>query len=275
MSKLADTKQRYADGAKQQEKKLCCPIGYDPKFLEVIPSEVIERDYGCGDPSKYVKEGEVVLDLGSGGGKICFIASQIVGPKGKIIGVDMTDEMLNLAKNSQKIVEDKIGYKNIEFKHGYIQDLKTDLDLVDNYLQDHPINNVVDYKSFIEHLEDFKKTEPLIQNNSIDVIVSNCVLNLVIDEQKLQLFREMYRVLKPGGRIAISDIVSDKESPEHLKNDPELWSGCISGAMQQDEFIKALEQVGFCKIKIEKLEEKPWQIVEGIEYRSMTVVAYK
>ena len=91
-------RRRYAAGAKAQEAQLCCPVDYDSEYLKIIPQEVIDRDYGCGDPSKYLREGETVLDLGSGTGKICFIAAQIVGPRGKVIGIDMTDEMLEVAR---------------------------------------------------------------------------------------------------------------------------------------------------------------------------------
>ncbi len=94
-------RERYAAGAQAPEAKLCCPVEYNPEYLKVIPQEVIERDYGCGDPSKYLREGETVLDLGSGTGKICFIAAQVVGPKGKVIGVDMTDEMLKVARTQR------------------------------------------------------------------------------------------------------------------------------------------------------------------------------
>ncbi len=94
-------RERYATGARATEAKLCCPVDYNPEYLKVIPPEVIERDYGCGDPSKYLRAGETVLDLGSGTGKICFIAAQVVGSSGKVIGVDMTDEMLNLARKQR------------------------------------------------------------------------------------------------------------------------------------------------------------------------------
>src|SRR5207249_132914 len=105
-------RQRYAAGAKERAEKLCCPVDYEPEYLKVIPREVIERDYGCGDPSRYLREGETVLDLGSGTGKICFIAAQIVGPNGKVIGVDMTDEMLQLARRNAPVVAERLGYAN-------------------------------------------------------------------------------------------------------------------------------------------------------------------
>ncbi|WP_138379629.1 methyltransferase domain-containing protein [Luteithermobacter gelatinilyticus] len=266
---------RYASGARQREAELCCPVEYDRKYLDIIPEEVIERDYGCGDPSRYIRKGDVVLDLGSGGGKICFIASQVTGPEGRVIGVDMTDEMLDLARRNAPIVAERLGYANVEFRKGLIQDMKTDMDKLQAYLKDHPVSDAAGYVHLQEEIARLRREAPLIEDNSVDIIVSNCVLNLVSDDQKRQLFREMYRVLKKGGRIAISDIVSDEASPEHLKNDPELWSGCISGALQEHEFIRLLEETGFYGVTIDKLEDQPWQVVEGIEYRSMTVLAWK
>ena len=275
MDVQSSVQERYGDGANQCESSLCCAVSYDPQYLKVIPQEVIERDYGCGDPSQYLKEGETVLDLGSGGGKICFIASQIVGETGKVIGVDMTPDMLKLARESAPKVADEIGYSNVSFLRGHIEDLKTDLDLVDKFLAEHPVASVGDYEELTREITRIGKEQPLVEDESIDVIVSNCVLNLVSDVDKKQLFDEMYRVLKNGGRIAVSDIVSDEVSPEHLKNDSKLWSGCISGALQEAEFVRMLEDAGFHGIVIDNYESEPWQIVEGIEYRSVTIVAYK
>lgn len=266
---------RYAEGAQEREVALCCPVTYDPRFLKVIPEEVLERDYGCGDPSAYVREGDVVLDLGSGGGKICFIASQVVGEKGRVIGVDMTPDMLDLAKRSAPLVAEKTGFNNVEFKRGHIEDLKTDLDLVDAYLADNAVKSVDDLELLQQKIEKLQAEQPMIADNSVDVIVSNCVLNLVADVRKDKLFAEMFRVLKIGGRIAISDIVSDEPSPQHLKDDQKLWSGCISGALTETGFLEALEDAGFHGITIDKYEDEPWQIVEGIEFRSVTVLAWK
>jgi len=120
-----DVQERYAAGANAVEAALCCPVDYDPQYLKIIPQDVLDRDYGCGDPSRYVREGDTVLDLGSGGGKICFIAQQIVGPKGKVIGIDMTDDMLELARSNAPILAEKLGYDNVTFKRGHIEDLKT------------------------------------------------------------------------------------------------------------------------------------------------------
>lgn len=270
-----DVQQRYASGAEAVESALCCPVDYDPKYLKIIPEEVLDKDYGCGDPSRYVREGETVLDLGSGGGKICFIASQIVGPNGKVIGVDMTEDMLALARRNAPIVAEKIGYNNVEFKRGHIEDLKTDLAALENWISKNPVHSIANLEAMEAEILRLQTELPMIADNSIDVIVSNCVLNLVSDTKKKQLFDEMFRVLKVGGRIAISDIVSDEESPETLKNDSRLWSGCISGALSEQGFARALEEAGFHGITIDKFEMEPWQIVEGIEYRSATYLAYK
>src|SRR5947209_8604301 len=138
-------RERYAAGAKERADKLCCPAEYDCEYLKAIPQEVIERDYGCGDPSRYLREGEVVVDLGSGTGKICFIAAQIVGPRGKVIGVDMTDEMLEVARRNAPIVAERVGYANIEFRKGRIQDLALDLELLDRQLQSNPITDTASF----------------------------------------------------------------------------------------------------------------------------------
>lgn len=268
-------RERYSKGATQKVEALCCPVVYDPKYLKILPEEILERDYGCGDPSQYVREGETVLDLGSGGGKICYIAAQVVGAKGRVVGVDMNDDMLALARKYQKSIGDKLGYHNVEFHRGKIQDLKLDYDRLDAYLKDRPVRSASDLKALEEKSDELRAHHPMIADNSIDVVVSNCVLNLVKEEDKEQLIREIYRVLRPGGRIAISDIVSDEDIPQHQKNDPELWSGCISGAYKEDEFLKAFERAGFYGIQIAKRDEQPWQVVEGIEYRSVTVIAYK
>src|SRR5947207_406996 len=121
-------RERYAAGAKSTEARLCCPVDYVSEYLKMIPQEVIERDYGCGDPLPYLCKGETVLDLGSGTGKICFIAAQIVGPRGKVIGIDMTDEMLEVARRNAPIVAQRIGYTNVEIRKGRIQALSLDLE---------------------------------------------------------------------------------------------------------------------------------------------------
>ena len=272
---VSAVEQRYSAAAEEREAALCCPVDYDAQYLRVIPQEVIDRDYGCGDPSKYLNLGETVLDLGSGGGKICFIASQVVGAEGRVIGVDVNDTMLDLARRSQAEVAEKIGYSNVEFKRGKIQDLAIDRDKLDQYLVDHPVANEVDLRQLEAFLSDMRAAEPMIADDSVDVVVSNCVLNLVDSSDKEQLFRELYRVLKPGGRAVISDIVSDELVPMSMQNDADLWSGCISGAFQEQAFLRAFEEAGFSGIEVAVYQEKPWQVVDGIEFRSVTVIAYK
>jgi ubiquinone/menaquinone biosynthesis C-methylase UbiE len=254
---------------------LCAPVHYDRSLLKAIPDEILEKDYGCGDPSRYVRQDETVLDLGSGSGKTCYIISQIVGPGGKVIGVDFNPEMLALARKHQTSIGEKIGFPNVEFRMGRIQDLRTNLELIDQHLQAHPIRSVIDLARFRDFENNIRTEKPLIADESIDVIVSNCVLNLVRPDDKRQLFAEMYRVLKRGGRVAISDIVSDEPVPEHLVRDPKLWSGCISGAFLEEEFLQAFEEAKFYGIHIEDFQSEPYQTVEGIEFRSVTITAHK
>ena len=266
---------RYADAAQAQSPALCCSVDYDPQYLEVIPDEVIERDYGCGDPSRYLKTGETVLDLGSGTGKICFIASQVVGETGKVIGVDMTPQMLEVARRNAPIVADRIGYANVEFRRGRIQDLALDLDLLEERLGDHPVSTTEGYLELERTVSDLRLLAPLVSDESVNVVVSNCVLNLVETDLKKDLFREIYRVLATGGRAVISDIVSDEVVPEELQMDSELWSGCVSGALTEDGFLAAFEEVGFYGIRVLERQAEPWQTVNGIEFRSVTVEAFK
>src|SRR6266446_5803955 len=192
-------RERYAARAKSTEAELCCPADYQSEYLKAIPAEVVERDYGCGDPSRYVREGETVLDLGSGTGKICFIAAQVVGPSGKVIGVDMTDEMLAIARTNTPIVSERIGYSNVEFRKGRIQDLGLDFDLLDAELKQRPISDAASFLAADELAQELRVKSPLISSDSIDVVVSNCVLNLVEPKSKKQLFEEIFRVLKKGG----------------------------------------------------------------------------
>lgn len=269
------TRERYAAAAAQSEAALCCPVDYDPQYLKAIPTEVIEKDYGCGDPSKHLHPGETVLDLGSGTGKICFIASQVVGPHGKVIGVDMTDDMLEVARRNAPLVAQNIGHANVEFRKGRIQDLALDLEILDQELRKQPIADANAYLAADTLAADLRLKNPLIASDSIDVVVSNCVLNLVETHLKRQLFEEIFRVLKKGGRAVISDIVSDEEIPIHLQNDSYLWSGCISGAYTEQGFLTAFEEAGFYGIEILKRDVEPWQTVEGIEFRSVTIQAWK
>ncbi len=267
--------ERYSTGAAKVEPDLCCPTSYDPKLLEAIPEEVLQRDYGCGDPTRYLRSGETVLDLGSGSGKACFIASQVVGPTGQVIGVDMTDEMLAVARRNVPMVAERVGYANVTFKKGKIQDLKLDLDALDLWLKSNPVCTLSDLETLKARKDSLRRDQPLIGDDSVDVVVSNCVLNLVKPDDKRQLFSEIFRVLRRGGRAVISDVVCDEDVPDHLLRDPKLWSGCISGAFREDLFLREFEEAGFHGITILSRGEEPWRTVEGIEFRSMTVAAYK
>jgi ubiquinone/menaquinone biosynthesis C-methylase UbiE len=268
-------RERYAAAAQASEPALCCPIDYDRRLLEIIPAEVIEKDYGCGDPSRHVHPGETVLDLGSGTGKICFIAAQVVGPAGRVIGVDMTDAMLEVARRNAPIVASRLGFANVEFRRGRIQDLALDLDALDAELRAHPIRDAAGFLHAEELAARLRATAPLIAAGSIDVVVSNCVLNLVEPSSKRRLFTEIFRVLKIGGRAVISDIVSDADVPDAMQHDPELWSGCISGALREDAFARAFEEAGFHGIRILKRDAQPWRTVQGIEFRSVTIEAFR
>lgn len=265
----------YSKAAQERIACLCTPVDYDARYLEALPREILERDYGCGDPSRFVRAGETVLDLGSGGGKICYIAAQIAGPNGRVIGVDWNDEMLALAERHRVAVAAKLGYANVEFHKGKIQDLRLDYARVERYLKAHPIADAAGLLKLESLCATWRRCEPLIPDQSVDLVVSNCVLNLVKDSDKGALFGELYRVLKPAGRAAISDIVSDADVPERLKLDPELWSGCVSGAFREDRFLAAFAQAGFQGLELVRRDEQPWRVLDGIEFRSVTVLAHK
>lgn len=266
---------RYQAGAKQQQPSLCCPTEYEGNYLQILPEEIIAKDYGCGDPTRYVNQGETVVDLGSGAGKNCYILAQKVGAAGKVIGVDFNDEMLGLARKYQDEIATKLGYYNTEFVKAKIQDLKLPLDKVQAWLDCNPIHSLDHVAKYEVECDRLRREATLIPDNSIDVVISNCVLNLVRPEDKQQLFQEIYRVLKRGGKAIISDIVCDEEPTEKILNDPKLWSGCIAGAFREDILLKMFENTGFYGIEILTRELSPWQVIDGIEFRSMTVRAYK
>lgn len=184
--------------------------GYSVEDLKNIPENAI-YGLGCGNPTALaeLKEGEVVLDLGSGGGIDVFLAANKVGKSGKVIGVDMTEEMI---KNARKNAENA-NYENVEFRLGEIEELP-------------------------------------IENDSIDVIISNCVINLTPD--KLVAYKEAFRVLKPGGRIMVSDLVTDGELPEEIKQSFEAWSECTAGAIEKEEYLDKIKNAGFSDIEIVK-----------------------
>ena len=183
-------------------------MGYSEQELGSVPEATV-MGLGCGNPAALaeLKEGETVLDLGSGGGLDAFLAAQRVGEGGHVIGVDMTEEMVDRARRNAN----RYGYRNVEFRAGDIENLPLD-------------------------------------DDSVDVIISNCVINLSPD--KLATFKEAFRVLKPGGRLMISDIVLLKELPDFIKNSIEAYIGCVSGAMLKDEYLRAIGEAGFQDVKI-------------------------
>ncbi|MEZ6094781.1 MAG: methyltransferase domain-containing protein [Pirellulaceae bacterium] len=267
--------ERYSQAAGEREPALCCPIDYNPEFLKILPEEIIEKDYGCGDPSAYVRNGDVVLDLGSGGGKLCYIASQIVGPNGKVWGVDRNPDMLQLARKYQPEMAEKVGFDNVAFFYGRIQDLGVDLEKLGQQIDELDAQGVERSSKVLDLMSVMRQESPMIPDNSVDCVISNCVLNLVNPRDRVQLFEEIFRVLKPGGRAAISDIVSDRDIPDAMKNDAQLWSGCISGAWREDKFLEAFLDAGFVDVSIDRYQEEPWQTIDSIDFRSMTVLAVK
>ncbi len=254
---------------------LCCPTTSDPKLLAAIPAEVLERDYGCGDPSVHVRPGETVLDLGAGAGKAVFLASQIVGPTGRALGVDMNDEMVALARRATPEFVRRVGYDNVRFLKGRIQDLALDLERLDRELSARPVRGSGDLARLEATMAQLRAAAPLIADGSVDVVVSDCVLNLVRPDDKQRLFREIHRVLRRGGRAVISDIVSDEDVPARLQADPALWTGCISGALREDRFLAAFADAGLYGVTVAARQEAPWRVVEGVEFRSVTVLAWK
>ena len=269
-------RERYARGAERIEPELCCPIeGYDALLLANLPAEIVERDYGCGDPSRWVGEGESVVDLGSGSGKIAYVLAQKVGARGRVLGVDFNDPMLELARRHQASMADKLGYANVRFAKGRIQDLALDLELADAWLAAHPARDLAGIDAFEAECARLRREAPLCADEGADVVVSNCVLNLVRPEDKRALFAEIFRVLRRGGRAVISDIVCDEAPTAAMRADPGLWSGCLSGAFLEAEFLDAFEEAGFHGIEVLARTEKPWRTVEGIEFRSVTVRAFK
>ena len=221
-------KTRYGQAAlkaQQQERRSCCGTGtvletgkldpitsglYADQETAALPKDAVRASLGCGNPTALaqIAPGETVLDLGSGGGIDVLLSAHRVGPTGKVYGLDMTDEMLELARANQA----KAGVTNVEF-------LKGD----------------------IEHIP--------LPDNSVDLIISNCVINLSPDKDLA--LAEAFRVLKPGGRLAVSDIVVRGEMPEEIQRSIELWAGCVAGALEEREYITKLERAGFERASIE------------------------
>ncbi len=202
---------------------------YQGAEISDLPTTVTDVAFGCGNPTAIaaMKPGETVLDLGSGGGIDCFLAAKMVGEKGKVIGVDMTPEMIALAERNLA----KVGATNVEFRHGQIESLPVD-------------------------------------SGSVDVIISNCVINLSPDKD--QVFREAFRVLKPGGRLQVSDIVWTQPVPDDVKTDMEQWAGCIGGALEEPDYLAKITAAGFSDVRSIAAEYD-----RGRGLASATVTAFK
>jgi ubiquinone/menaquinone biosynthesis C-methylase UbiE len=220
---------------KNSEKASCCSgsccsvkgdvletsVLYEGADLSSLPKEAVDASLGCANPLLFaeLKEGETVLDLGSGGGIDVLMASRHVGKNGKVYGLDMTDEMLMLANKNKE----KMGVTNVEFIKGFIEDIP-------------------------------------LSDNSVDVILSNCVINLSEDKEKA--VSEAFRVLKQGGRLAIADIVSLKPIPDQLRKQAEMWCGCLAGTMEIAEYKGILEKVGFSSVEIEPVHLYTKSLIE-------------
>ena len=262
---------RYGAAAEQSEPCLCVPVDYGTTDLSHIPERVLEVDYGCGDPTQYAAEGEKVLDLGSGSGKHCFMLAQKVGPRGRVIGIDKTPNMLALSRGAVDEVMGALGYPApmVEFRRGDIENLDWDLDRLEGLVA---AGGIAGYPE-LERIADTLAEAPMIPDQSVDLVVSNCVLNLVADGGKPRLFQELHRVLRKGGRAVISDIVAEDHVPEHMKADEDLWTGCLSGALRRDRFLQSFADAGF--YGIQELSSFFWQRQGGVNFHSVTVVAYK
>ena len=265
------TMERYGAAADESEDALCCPVEYDREALAHIPKAILDIDYGCGDPTVFARPGQTVLDLGSGSGKHCFMISKAVGPDGRVIGVDKTPEMLAKSREAIPEVMKNLGYPapNVEFRYGHIENLALNKDRLLELLAERPIKGYED----LDAIDSDLASVPLIENDSVDLVVSNCVLNLVEDGLKQRLIDEIFRVLRRGGEIAISDIVADRAIPKELKDDDDLWSGCLSGAWQRDEFVQAFARAGF--YGMHEVKAYFWKRVEDINFYSVTIRAFK
>lgn len=267
---------RYGRAAEAVEPALCCPQPpADADLGDFLPREIVEKDYGCGDPTRYVSLGERVLDVGSGSGKACYLLGRKVGSEGSVIGADFNDAMLALARRHQRAMAEKLGYDNVRFVKARIQDLALDLERVERWLAARPVTDLSRWAELEAECERLRRDTPAVADASVDVVVSNCVLNLVRPADKRRLFAEIHRVLRPGGRAVISDIVCDETPTPRIVNDPQLWSGCISGAFREDELLERFVEAGLYGVEILSRQETPWQVIDGVEFRSMTVRAFK
>jgi len=247
-----DVQQYYGEELKSTEDlktSACCPVGSMPDdikpYIANINAEVLSKFYGCGSPIPPALEGQTVLDLGCGTGRDCYILSQMVGENGRVIGIDMTEEQLEVARKNLPWHMEKFGYKtpNIDFQKSYIEDLSQ------------------------------------IESNSVDVVISNCVINL--SAHKDNVFKEIFRVLKTGGELYFSDVFADKRIPEDLKDDPVLVGECLAGALYIEDFRRILSDAGCVDYRVmEKsiisLDDKEVEDKLGmVGFYSMTIRAFK
>ena len=228
-SSCCETQSSCCGSGADPAKAMSVLVGYDPKELAFLPEGAV-LGLGCGNPVAIagLKEGETVLDLGSGGGIDCFLAASRVGPTGHVIGVDMTPEMLELARRNAS----EGGFENVEFREGEIEALPVD-------------------------------------DDSVDVIISNCVINLSPDKPKV--FQEAFRVLRPGGRLMVSDIVLTGELPEEVKEDIYEYVSCIAGASMREDYLQYIKDAGF--IDVEIIDETSYSQLDMV--RSAKVSARK
>ena len=215
----------------------CCVTDYDPALLDAIPDEVKDRRYGCGSPIPPALEGATVLDLGSGAGIDCFVAAQLVGPTGEVIGLDMTAEQLDVARRNVAPFMEKAGFAepNVRFIEGKIESIP-------------------------------------LEDNSVDVVMSNCVINL--SPAKDRVFSEIRRVLKPGGEFYIADIVADRRIPERLRKDALLYSECLSGAAYAGDLRRIMHAAGFEDVRTVK-SRRLNEVVDGIHFDSIVLRGFK
>ncbi|MGD2062811.1 MAG: methyltransferase domain-containing protein [Nitrospirota bacterium] len=209
----AKVREFYGEAAEEPQADLCCPVQPEAADIAHIPREVVERFYGCGSPvgAAAIRPGEVTLDLGSGAGIDVFTAAKKVGPSGKAIGVDMTDEMLTVARECQPKVAANLGFDVVEFRKGFLEAIP-------------------------------------VEDATVDLVTSNCVVNLSPDKKRV--FAEIWRVLRDHGRMVISDIVSEEQVPAAQRQDPRLWGECISGALTEEELLAYLERAGFYGVEL-------------------------
>ena len=233
---LSTIKSFYSEAVGDKKADILNPVCYDPELLSHIPKEFRFRGYGCGSPvlDADIKKGEVIVDLGCGTGVECFIAARLTGPKGKVIGVDMLDEMLEVANRAKEGVVKNLGYENVEFRKGYLEDLP-------------------------------------LEDSSVDLVISNCVMNLSVNKRKA--FSEIYRVLKPGGRLVISDVVCEEEPDPSIKNDETLRGECIAGALTQRHLMSIIYETGFSSFTL--IKRFPYREVQGHIFYSLTFQAKK